>query len=327
MSKQKTQIEFRYYNIPEGDYVLAKLGPGWEQEYGLGYNRMLHFHNYFEIGYCYHGKGELIIEDRVYNYSDDCFSLIPQNVPHVTVSAPGNICKWEFLFIDIEAFIRDVLRGTSLSCDDIIRIVNKRGTMKTKKNHAAMAKLIRNIIEESRRRDLYYRQSIIGYLYALVVEIMRLDEEREMAKHVNRINNYIKSAIDYIGENYADEIKIQELADVCGLSESHFRRIFVESMGMKPVEYVNYVRIQKACALIRKEDLSMEDICYRVGYQTPSTFNRNFRIVTGMSPREWKAEGNHPANAFHVNVRLGWEADTVPRQNEEPPGDTDPNLI
>ncbi|HAV26803.1 MAG TPA: hypothetical protein DCX23_00555 [Lachnospiraceae bacterium] len=231
MSKQKTQIEFRYYNIPEGDYVLAKLGPGWEQEYGLGLNRMLHFHNYFEIGYCYHGKGELIIEDRVYNYSDDCFSLIPQNVPHVTVSAPGNICKWEFLFVDIEAFIRDEFRGTSLSCDDIIRIVNKRGTMKTKKNHAAMAKLIRNIIEESRRKDLYYRQSIIGYLYALVVEIMRLDEEREMAKHVDRINNYIKSAIDYIGKNYADEIKIQELADVCGLSESHFRRIFVESMG------------------------------------------------------------------------------------------------
>ena len=242
MSKQKTQIEFRYYNIPEGDYVLAKLGPGWEQEYGLGLNRMLHFHNYFEIGYCYHGKGELIIEDRVYNYSDDCFSLIPQNVPHGTVSAPGNICKWEFLFVDIEAFIRDVFRGTSLSCDDIIRIVNKRGTMKTKKNHAAMAKLIRNIIEESRRKDLYYRQSIIGYLYALVVEIMRLDEEREMAKHVDRINNYIKSAIDYIGKNYADEIKIQELADVCGLSESHFRRIFVESMGMPPFRAVSDAR-------------------------------------------------------------------------------------
>ena len=310
MPKQKKQIEFRFYNMPEGDYVLPKLGQGWEQEYGLGLDRMLHFHNYLEIGYCYHGKGELVIEDRTYNYMDDCFSIIPQNLPHTTISYPGSICKWEFLFIDIEAFIRDMYRDTHLSCEDIIRIVNKRGTMKTKKNHPDLARLVISIIEESRRKDKYYRQSIKGYLYALVVEIMRIDEEWEQAKHVSRINNHIKEAINYISGKYAEEIRIQELADACGLSESHFRRIFVECMGMKPVEYINYVRIRKACALIRKEDISMEDVCYRVGYQTPSTFNRNFRIVTGMSPREWKAEDGNHANDFRINVRLGWEAKT-----------------
>ncbi|MBP5266729.1 MAG: AraC family transcriptional regulator, partial [Lachnospiraceae bacterium] len=70
MAKEKQKMEFRYYDIPKGDYVLAKLGKGWEQEYGLGMGRMLHFHNYLEIGYCYPGSGELIIEDRSYRYSD-----------------------------------------------------------------------------------------------------------------------------------------------------------------------------------------------------------------------------------------------------------------
>ena len=59
MPKEKPRMEFRYYDIPKGEYVLPKLGKGWEQEYGIGYGRMLHFHNYLEIGYCYHGKGEL----------------------------------------------------------------------------------------------------------------------------------------------------------------------------------------------------------------------------------------------------------------------------
>lgn len=45
MPKQKETIEFRYYNIPDGSYVLPKIGEGWEQEYGLGMNGMLHFHN------------------------------------------------------------------------------------------------------------------------------------------------------------------------------------------------------------------------------------------------------------------------------------------
>ena len=64
MPKQREKIELRYYNIPDGSYVLPKIGAGWEQEYGLGMNGMLHFHNYLEIGYCYHGSGRLIIEDR-----------------------------------------------------------------------------------------------------------------------------------------------------------------------------------------------------------------------------------------------------------------------
>ena len=62
MTKTKKKLEFRYYTLPAGDYVLPKLGKGWEQEYGLGYEGMLHFHNLLEIGYCYHGNGKLIIE-------------------------------------------------------------------------------------------------------------------------------------------------------------------------------------------------------------------------------------------------------------------------
>ena len=91
MPKQKETIEFRYYNIPDGSYVLPKIGEGWEQEYGLGMNGMLHFHNLLEIGYCYHGSGRLIIEDREYRYSDNMYTFIPKNVPHTTISDPGNL--------------------------------------------------------------------------------------------------------------------------------------------------------------------------------------------------------------------------------------------
>jgi hypothetical protein len=45
VAKKKKKMEFRYYDIPKGEYVLPKLGKGWEQEYGKGYDGMLHFHN------------------------------------------------------------------------------------------------------------------------------------------------------------------------------------------------------------------------------------------------------------------------------------------
>ena len=67
MAKKKKRMEYRYYEIPADTYVLPLLGKGWEQEYGVGIRDMLHFHNYMEIGYCYHGDGELISEDRTYH--------------------------------------------------------------------------------------------------------------------------------------------------------------------------------------------------------------------------------------------------------------------
>ena len=42
---QDDKIELRYYSIPKGEYLVSKLGRGWEQEYAKGMGRQLHFHN------------------------------------------------------------------------------------------------------------------------------------------------------------------------------------------------------------------------------------------------------------------------------------------
>lgn len=313
MARKKQRLEFRYYDIPAGEYVLPKLGKGWEIEYGKEYGRQQHFHNYLEIGYCYHGKGELIIEDRVYNYGDKMFTIIPENVPHTTISAPGNVCKWEFLFVDVKAFVRDEM-NTDLSKEEILRILNKRGTMKTAKNHPNLAKLILKIMDECRGQSLYYKECVKGYLCALVIEVLRLDEELEQAKRRNRISSYIQNTVSYVEQHYTQEIGIADMARNCGLSESHFRRVFEENMNMKPLEYVNMVRINAACELIRKEGgrLSMEEIGFRVGYTTPSTFNRNFRRLTSMTPNQWKHEHGTlgtQLTGFSIHALKGWEVE------------------
>ena len=59
-------------------------------------------------------------------------------------------------------------------------------------------------------------------------------------------------------------------------------------MGMTPVDYLNQVRIKKACDMIRKTGYSMEEIAVKVGFSTTSTFNRNFKRIVGTSPYHWK---------------------------------------
>ena len=74
------------------------------------------------------------------------------------------------------------------------------------------------------------------------------------------------------------------------MSESHFRRLFEENIGMAPGEYLNWIRIKKSCDLIRKTRYSMEEIAVKVGFTTASTFNRNFKSVVGTTPYHWKKQ-------------------------------------
>lgn len=70
MAKQREKVEYRYYEIPEGEAVLALLGEDWIREYGKQI-KFLHFHNLLEIGYCHWGSGEVVLGQEHIPFSGD----------------------------------------------------------------------------------------------------------------------------------------------------------------------------------------------------------------------------------------------------------------
>ena len=89
------------YQLPPGSPILALLGEKWVQNYGDRTADRLHFHNYMELGYCYYGAGDVVLGDDTYRFSGQQFTVIPSNFPHTTNSDPGNISRWEYLFVDV----------------------------------------------------------------------------------------------------------------------------------------------------------------------------------------------------------------------------------
>lgn len=307
-----TQVEFRFYEMPSGDYVLPKIGPGWELEYGADQPKgMLHFHNFLEIGYCYHGSGELIIQDRHYRYGDDMFTIIPKNIPHTTISDPGHKCKWEYLFVNLDDFVHNEMKGIPLDSTDILNVISRRGTMKTRKNHPELAYIIRAMIEECRKQPRYYKESLKAFLAAFVIGAVRLDIERNEIRQDKKYTDYIEKAVRFIEEHYREDLKIAEIAGECGLSESHFRRVFAESTNMKPVEYINMVRIDHAAELLVTTDDPIEKIAEMSGYHNTAGFIRNFKEMKGMTPLRWRKEqasGRQTLRHSHIRAKKGWEA-------------------
>lgn len=313
--KKQEKIEFRYYEMPPGSYILPMLGEHWRRPYGHD-TKCLHFHNYVEIGYCYDGEGVLMLNDRKCPYFANTFSVIPPNFPHSTVSAQGGraLSSWEFLFVDTEGFLRDTYPDRPRLAQELQKRICRTARFLTSDGSPELAGLIQEIIRESRYQEEYYREKLRGLLLNLLVEIARLSpaepSQREKTRE-DRLNQVkISNALHHIAKHYSEHIHIGTLAEKCSLSETHFRRIFRDVMNMSPMEYVNFVRIQTACNLMERTDASIEEIAMKTGFISLSTFNRNFRKVMHVSPHQWRRRPDSPVNyrrGYNVQLEEGWE--------------------
>lgn len=94
--------------------------------------------------------------------------------------------------------------------------------------------------------------------------------------------------IRYLKEHLAENICLDEVAEEAGMSKFHFCRIFKESIGMSPMQYLTISRIERAKALLRKSGATITSVIYSVGFNDISGFNRQFKKVTGMTPSTFK---------------------------------------
>ena len=95
----------------------------------------------------------------------------------------------------------------------------------------------------------------------------------------------------YLQERYADALTLPGIASRFGFNPSYFSRLFHRQAGVSLVEYINGVRIRRSCVLLKRTSLGVLEIALSVGYNNLSHYNRYFRRLVGMSPREYRARG------------------------------------
>ena len=310
--KKKPRMEYRYYEVPEKCPVLALLGEKWVQNYGYQID-YLHFHNMMEIGVCYYGEGTIVLGDKEIPYDGGAFTVVPKNFPHTTNSKENSLCSWAWLFIDVEGFITKLYKDNSRMAQKLISRINQRAHYSKNEDRPEVAELIKLIIKCMDEKEEFYLEEVKGLTRALLMQIARWNEKDETQEKNAILDDasiaLILPALNYIRKNFHESIRIEELADVCHISETHLRRIFQESMRMPPVEYINWVRIRAACKELRKTNASVSDIALHCGFTTISTFNRNFRKILGVSPQQWRRAPEHYEQnllKFDIKTQEGW---------------------
>lgn len=100
----------------------------------------------------------------------------------------------------------------------------------------------------------------------------------------------IHSAIAYIEKHYTESISLEEVANHVGLTPQYFSTYFKEEMDCNLIDYITKLRIEKAKEIIRNSQMSVQEICFIVGYHDPNYFSRIFKKYVGITPTKYKKD-------------------------------------
>lgn len=101
--------------------------------------------------------------------------------------------------------------------------------------------------------------------------------------------HYLITVTDYINDHLATEIKLSDLSELIGISQFHFSRLFKQSMGISPHQYLMAQRVERAKLLLKNSKLSVTEIAFSCGFNSHSHLGKYFRQFTGMAPKDYRA--------------------------------------
>ena len=98
----------------------------------------------------------------------------------------------------------------------------------------------------------------------------------------------LRRVTDYIDENLHRNLRLAELSAVVHMSRFHFARLFKQSTGMSPHQFVVRRRIDGACARLAAPEAAIADVARSMGFRAPSHFATTFRRITGLTPTAYR---------------------------------------
>jgi len=312
------RTEARHANIVQPDLELVAVPRDesfkvWSHGYPYRTVRW-HFHPEYEIQLITSTTGKYFVGDYIGNFAPGNLVMTGTNLPHNWVS---NVPQGEhvderclILQFDAELVVNAIKVFPELKRVESLLDASRWGVLFTPETGAAAEPIMREMLGAQGMRRVTLFVALLDLLVQSAEQV-KLASAAYSADPARYAETRINHVLSYIGKNLSQELRETELAELAGQSASAFSRYFRRHTGVPFVQYVNRLRINLACQLLMSGELSITDICYQVGFNNLSNFNRQFLALKDMSPSRWRAyqelnaasgtespEGAHAVEAF-----------------------------
>ena len=269
--------------------VLAKKGE----------NRW-HYHPEIEMTLIERGSGTRLVGDHVDTYGKGDLVLLGANLPHHWAVVEPRRQKLTVHRATVVQFAPNLFGQTFLALPEMVPVSDlleraKRGICIIGKARRTVTRMMAEM------RDQVGADRLISLLRCLqfvatVEEVVLLASEAYSPVCRSKAESRLNDVLTYIHVNLANpDLSQVELAQLARMTPSAFSRFFRKATQRTVICYVNEQRIGLACRKLLETDLPVLDICLDVGFDTVSYFNRRFRQLKGMTPREFRERFREPA--------------------------------
>ncbi|MEA5573036.1 AraC family transcriptional regulator [Calothrix sp. UHCC 0171] len=211
---------------------------------------------------------------------------------------PANIQNWmawnqnaEFLILALcPEFVKQVFH--ELMDDSNMELIAQVAITDSLIEHIMLA--LKADIESEYSLGNIYAESLAATLTVHLLKHYSV-KKRQLPSDTEGLSSYrLKQAIDYIQAHLEENIKLSEIAAAVGMSQYYFIRLFKQSMGMTPYNYVIEQRLERAKQMLKHQDLALGEISARCGFADQSHFTRYFKRQFGVTPQAMR-------NSLHTN--------------------------
>jgi AraC-like DNA-binding protein len=251
-----------------------------------------HHHPEFELTLTLNSRGLRFIGDQVGEYDDGDLVLLGPNLPHTWASREavrvGEPHVALVLWFDSEWAQRVTPSFVEFRKVDDLLARARRGLRFSLQLSTAVRDEYTRLFEQPPVERLLGLMGLLNHLAhdgsgrPLASDAFRASEQTDNRERIDRV-------LAYIHEHYAQQLTLQDIADVAALSVSGLHRLFRKHARTNVSEYITRIRIGDACARLASTVQPIAHIADSVGYGTFANFNRQFKRLNSMTPREYRA--------------------------------------
>ncbi|MCJ8012404.1 AraC family transcriptional regulator [Paenibacillus sp. KQZ6P-2] len=253
-----------------------------------------HWHNHIEFLYFTKGSAMIELNSVPYEVSEGDLVVVNSNDLHYGVSQCDDLVYYAMI-VDIK-----LLHSHSVDAIEtkfITPIMQNRILFASKiSRDEEIISSISSLIQEHSQRELGYELSIKSYLYRILTILLRRYGMNKMSSEDDhlRLKNLERftPVFQYIEDHYHEDLTIDMLSALAGLSRFHFSRLFKELTGRTVMDYINTLRINKSEYLLRNSRMNISEIALCTGFKDIYYFSRSFKKYKHVSPSELRKSFN-----------------------------------
>mgnify|MGYP006181483195 FL=1 len=280
------------FQVPKSQREFVR----YQEDRGAHFYDKLHQHPQLQLTVILQGKGQFLSGDYVGRFQAGDVFFLGENAPHVFRSDPEFFEKdtelasaGNTIFFDFQALEKAL--GELDELQSLRKFEEFQGLCFQIQGQAAEE--IRAIFNQFGLTNGLLRFQLALQLLSLVdqagADLVRLNEAGLMMGLSEKDGSRMDRVMQFLLKNRFQKISLEETAAVANLSKEAFCRFFKLRTRNTYTQYLNQLRITEAQKQLQETDLSISEIAYRVGFENLAYFNRSFKKICGVTPKEWRA--------------------------------------